>query len=106
MFEKDETIRSTTNINNFGSYLDQNPLFQEKIKIILQNGHAESKLSIPSETTFLKIFVYCIECPCIQSSPKPAMLLIGLPENPITTKEKEMNWGIKACFKETKYDRL
>ena len=34
------------------------------------------------------------------------MLLIGLPENPITTIEKEMNWGIKACFKETKYDRL
>ena len=35
----------------------------------------------------------------------PAILLNGLTENLNTTLEKQLNWGIKACFNRTKYDR-
>ena len=35
-----------------------------------------------------------------------AILLGRIRENFITTLEKQLNWGIKACFNRTKYERL
>ena len=34
----------------------------------------------------------------------PAILLTGISENLITTLEKQLNWGIKACFNRSKFD--
>ena len=33
-----------------------------------------------------------------------AILLSGISENLLTTLEKQINWGIKACFNRLKYD--
>ena len=33
-----------------------------------------------------------------------AILLTGISENLITTLEKQLNWGIKACFNRSKFD--
>ena len=33
-----------------------------------------------------------------------AILIPGISENLITTLEKQLNWGIKACFNRTKFD--
>ena len=33
-----------------------------------------------------------------------AVILNGITENLLTTLEKELNWGIKACFYRNKYD--
>ena len=35
-----------------------------------------------------------------------AILLGGIRDNLITILEKQLNWGIKACFNRTKYERL
>ena len=34
----------------------------------------------------------------------PALLLNGISQNSITTLEKQLNWGVKACFNRRKYD--
>ena len=34
----------------------------------------------------------------------PAILLNGISENLLTTLEKQLNWGVKACFNRSRYD--
>ena len=86
-------------------YLDQNLDFQdEKINILrkiatgIKTIYATSDI-FPTATRLL--LLHALVSSHLHYS---AILLTGISENLITTLEKQLNWGIKACFNRSKFD--
>ena len=103
---KDEVIRSSSTVKFLGVYLDQNLTFQEEVKHILRKMACGIKtLSSIRDYFPEKVRLLLLNALVISHLHYPAILLNGLTENLNTTLEKQLNWGIKACFNRTKYDR-
>ena len=102
----DEIIRSSSTIKSSSVYLDQNLTFQEEVRHILRKmaGGIKTRYSI-REYFPEKIRLLLLNVLAISHLHYPAILLNGLTENLNTTLEKQLNWGIKACFNRTKNDQ-
>ena len=103
---KDEVIRSKSTVKYLGVYLDQNLSFKEEVKHILRKMACGIKTLYSIRDYFPeKVRLLLLNALVISHLHYPAILLNGLTENLNTTLEKQLNWGIKACFNRTKYDR-
>ena len=103
---KDEVIRSRSTVKYLGVYLDQNLTFQEEVNHILRKMACGIKTLYSIRDSFPeKVRLLLLNALVISHLYYPAILLNGLTENLNTTLKKQLNWGIKACFNRTKYDR-
>ena len=103
---RDEVIRSSSSVKSLGVYLDQILTFQEEVKHILRKMACGIKTLYSIRDYFPeKVRLLLLNALVISHLHYPAILLSGLTENLNTTLENQPNWGIKACFNRTKYDR-
>ena len=103
---KDEVIRSSSTVKYLGVYLDQNLMFQEEVKHLLRKMACGIKTLSSIRDYFPEIVrLLLLNALVINHLHYPAILLKFLTENLNTTLEKQLNWGINACFIRTKYDR-
>ena len=102
---KNQIINTSTTVKNLGVYLDQNLNFQDEVKNILWKMATGIKTLyairdiFPTATRLLLLNALVLSHLHYSS-----ILLTGISENLITTLEKQLNWGIKACFNRTKLD--
>ena len=88
-------------------YLDRNLTFQNEIKNILRKMATGIKVLYNLQNIFPeKTKLLLLNALVISHLHYSAILIGGIRENGITTLEKQLNWGIKACFNRTKYERL
>ena len=86
-----------------GIYLDQNLTFEYEVKNILKKMACGIK-TLYSVKSFLpdKTCLMLLNSLGISHIHYPALLLNGIPQKIITTLEKQLNWGVKACFNRRK----
>ena len=103
---EDEVIRSRSTLKYLGVYLDQNLTFQEEVKHILRKMACGIKTLYSIRDYFPeKVRLLLLNALVISHLHYPEILLNGWTEYLNTTLEKQLNWGIKACFIRTKYYR-
>ena len=98
-----------TNISSFvnylGVYLDQNLTYEREVKNVLKKMACGIKTMyavkqfLPEKTCLL-----LLNALVISHLHYPSILLQGLSQNLITTLEKQLSWGVKACFNRQKMD--
>ena len=87
-------------------YLDQNLTFQEEVKHILRKMACGIKSLYSIRDYFpAKLRLLLLNALVNSHLHYPAILLKVSTGNLNTTLGKQLNWGIKACFIRTKYDR-
>ena len=96
---KDEVIRSSSTVKYLDAYLDQNLTFHEEVEHILRKMACGIKTLYSIREYFPeKVRLLLLNALVISHLHYPAILLKGLTENLNTTLEKQLNWGVKACF--------
>ena len=100
---KNQIINTSTTVKYLGVYLDQNLDFQDEVKNILRKMAAGIKTLyalrdiFPTASRLLLLNALVLShLHCF------SILTTGISENMITTLEKQLNWGIKACSIELK----
>ena len=103
---KDEIIRSSNTIKYLGVYLDQNLTYQEEVKHILRKMACGIKTLYSIRDYFPeKVRLLLLNALVISHLHYLAFLMNGSTENLNTNLEKQLKWGINACFNRTKHDR-
>ena len=103
---KDQIIQTSSCVKYLGVYLDRNLTFQNEIKNILRKMATGIKVLYNLQNIFPeKTKLLLLNALVISHLHYSAILLGGIRDNLITILEKQLNWGIKACFNRTKYER-
>ena len=100
-----QVISAISNVKYLGVYLDQNLNYRIEIKNIFR----KMALGIKSLYFVRDIFPQktrklLLNALVVRHLHYSAILLSGISENFLTTLEKQLNWGIKACFNRLIYD--
>ena len=102
---KNEMIQTSANVKYLGVYLNRNLTYQNEVENILRKMACGIK-TLYALSDFLPINARLLLFNALIMSHLhySAVLLKGFTENLLTTLEKHLNWGIKACFYRNKYD--
>ena len=102
---ENEIIQTSANVKHLVVYLDRNLTYQNEVKNILRKMACGIKI-LYALRDFLPINARLLLFNALIMSHLhySAVLLNGITENLLTTLEKQLNWGIKACFYRNKYD--
>ena len=98
----------STNISSFvkylGVYLDQNLTYEREVKNVLKKMACGIK-TMYAVKQFLpeKTCILLLNALVISHLHYPSILLQGLSQNLVTTLEKQLSWGVKACFNRKKW---
>ena len=102
---KNQIINTSTTVKYLGVYLDQNLKFQDEVKNILRKMATGIKTLYAIRDIFpIATRLLLLNALVLSHLHYSAILLTGISENLITTLEKQLNWGIKACFNRSKFD--
>ena len=101
---KNQIINTSTTVKYLGVYLDQNLDFQDEVKNILRKMATGIKTLYAIRNIFPTATRLLLNALVLSHLHYSSVLLTGISENLITTLEKQLNWGIKACFNRTKFD--
>ena len=102
---KNQIINTSTTMKHLCVYLDQNLDFQDEVKNILRKMATGIKKLYAIRDIFpTATRLILLNALVLSHLHYSSILLSGISENLITTLEKQLNWGIKACFKRTKFD--
>ena len=102
---KNQIINTSTTVKYLGVYLDQNMNFQDEVKNILRKMATGIKTLYAIRDIFPTATRLCLLNALVLSHLHySSILLTSVSENLNTTLEKQLNWGIKACFNRTKFD--
>ena len=71
----------------------------------LQNGVQHQNLERYKELFSYKTRVTLLNALVLSHIQYSSLMLVGIRKNLMITLEKQLNWGIKVCFKRKKYDR-
>ena len=102
---KNEIIQTSANVKYLGVYLNRNLTYQIEVANILRKMACGIKTRYALRD-FLPINARLLlfNALIISHLHFSAVLLNGNTENLLTTLEKQLKWGIKACFYRSKYD--
>ena len=101
----DYFVKQKKSVKYFGVYLDRNLNYQAEVKNILQKMACSIKTIyyvrdfLPEKTRF-----FLLNALVISHLKYSSVLLNGISQSLISTLEKQLNWGIKACFNRYKMD--
>ena len=99
----------STSLSSFvkylGVYLDQNLTYENEVKHVLKKMACGIK-TIYAVKQFLpeKVCLLLLNALVLSHLHYPAILLQGFSQNLLTTLEKQLSWGVKACFNRQKQD--
>ena len=101
----DYLIKQKDSVKYFGVYLDRNLNYQAEVKNILRKMACSIKTiyyvrDFPPEKTRL----FLLNALVISHLQYSSVLLNGISQSLISTLEKQLNWGVKACFNRCKMD--
>ena len=100
---KNELIQHSSNVKYLGVFLDQNLNFQEETKHILRKMAGAIKIILSIKIYFPEKFLLTLlNALVISHLQYPSILLNGISQNLITTLEKQLSWGVEACFHRNK----
>ena len=102
---ENQIFNSSTSVKYLGVYLDQNMKFQDEVKNILRKLATGIKTLYAIRDTFpIATRLLLLNALVLSQLNYSATVLTGITENLITTLEKQLTWGIKACFNRSKFD--
>ena len=91
-------------VNYLGVYLDQNLFYEIEVKHVFKKMACGIK-TIYSVKQFLpEKSLLLLNALVLRYLHYPAILLQGISQNILTTFEKQLSWGVKACFIRQKQD--
>ena len=98
-------IKQKESVKYLGVYLDRNLNYQAKVKNILRKMACSIK-TIFYVRDFLpeKTRLFLLKALVISHLQYSSVLLNGISQSLISTLEKQLNWGVKACFNRYKMD--
>ena len=98
-------LKQKESVMYLGVYWDRNLNFQDEVKKILRKMVCSTKTLyyvrdfLPEKTRFL-----LLKSPVISHLQYSSVLLNGISRSLISTSEKQLNWGVEACFNRYKMD--
>ena len=102
---KNELIQHSSNVKYLGVFLDQNLNFQEETKHILLKMACGIKTILSIRNYFPeKVLLTLLNALVMSHLHYQSILLNGISQNLITTLEKQLSWGVKACFHRKKFE--
>ena len=101
---KNQILNTSTTRKYLGVYLDQNFKCQDEVKNILRKMATGIKTLYAIRIFPIAIRLLLLNALDLSHLHYSAILLTGISENLITTLEKQLNLGIKACFNRSKFD--
>ena len=102
---KNHSTSLSSFVKYLGVYLDQNLTYENEVKHVLKKMACGIK-TIYAVKQFLseKVCLLLLNALVLSHLHYPAILLQGISQNLLTTLEKQLSWGVKACFNRQKQD--
>ena len=99
----------STSLSSFGKYLGvylhQNLTYENEVKHVLKKMACGIKtIYAVKQFSPEKICLLLLNALALSHLHYPAILLQGISQNLLTTLEKQLSWGVKACFNSQKQD--
>ena len=88
-----------------GVHIDCNLSFDEEIKNVLRKMAVGIKVIYSIKNIFPETISALLNALVLSHLHYPIVLFSGLKKSLRVTLNKQLNWGIKACFNRTKFDR-
>ena len=86
-------------VKYLGVYLDQNITYEKEVKPVLKRMACGIKtIYVVKQFLPQKICLLLLNALVLSHLHYPAILRQGISQNLLTTLEKQLSWGVKACF--------